>query len=341
MSHPEIAVRSSTSEPVIVRFSIAGEGKHKRPDAVKETRDLHPAVSLDNGQSWALGESAVPACYKKMRRCIYMTETSRGTFRYAPYNYPERTLRFDSYWEYPDGSASSMGKSRIVLPFRQEGEMRTMDQGVELADGSIMLVAYGKSASSKGNTGYYVFTLISTNNGATFEYGVPVATHDQCQPSIFGPNEAALLRCDNGDLICVMRTGSTVQWGADPIKDMYSMLIARSKDEGNTWEVKSMGLPGVNPRMLRMENGVIVLAYGRPGNNLIFSKNDGLSWGSEITLTPADARSTGYIGMTALDSNKLFVAYDTFNTDLSRLWLWEPEEVNGIFGQIIEVNGGK
>jgi hypothetical protein len=86
-----------------------------------------------------------------------------------------------------------------------------------------------------------------------------------------------------------------------------------------------------------MSNGVLVLAYGRPGNNLIFSVDDGRHWGRELPLTAADVRTSGYVGIAEVSSNRLLAVYDAYDTDVTGLWLWEPKEVNGVFGAFIDV----
>ena len=116
------------------------------------------------------------------------------------------------------------------------------------------------------------------------------------------------------------------------------MLLARSSDGGVTWTKRFLNRPGVMPKLLRMSNGVLVCAFGRPGNNLMFSLGDGMSWGGEMMITAADARSTGYLDVVEVGPGRLLVVYDAYNTTLAKFWLWEPpDEMNGLFGVFVDV----
>ena len=94
---------------------------------------------------------------------------------------------------------------------------------------------------------------------------------------------------------------------------------------------------GVYPKLIRMGNGVLVLAFGRCGNNLSFSLDGGRNWGREVALTYADVKTSGYCDVVEVGPSRLFAVYDLYNTDPARLWLWEPKEVNGVFGVFVDV----
>jgi len=94
----------------------------------------------------------------------------------------------------------------------------------------------------------------STDGGKTFEPvwifhpeidGEPVGDHGFCEPDM------AVLA--NGDILCMMRTGSR--------SPMYQ---SRSTDGGSTWsEPASIGWPGVKPDLRLLSNGVLVCSAGR------------------------------------------------------------------------------
>lgn len=86
-----------------------------------------------------------------------------------------------------------------------------------------------------------------------------------------------------------------------------------------------------------MGNGVVVCAFGRPGNSLIFSTDGGRTCGRELALTAADVRTTGYVDMIEGEPGCLLVVYDAYDTSLQKFWLWEPREVNGVFGVFVDV----
>ena len=116
------------------------------------------------------------------------------------------------------------------------------------------------------------------------------------------------------------------------------MLMARSSDGGKTWQKKFLNRPGVIPRLLHMSHEVLVCSFGRPGNNLMFSLDEGRSWGAEMEVTEPDLRSTGYMDIEEVEPGRLLVIYDAYNTTLAKFWLWEPpDEFNGVFGVFVDV----
>ena len=57
------------------------------------------------------------------------------------------------------------------------------------------------------------------------------------------------------------------------------MFLMHSKDNGMTWsQPQELFDFGVFPRLLQLENGVLVLSFGRPGVWLSFSLDGGHSW---------------------------------------------------------------
>lgn len=93
-----------------------------------------------------------------------------------------------------------------------------------------------------------------------------------------GFREADLVQAPNGDLICMMRSG-----GRNPVPgtNLYPtpLYCSRSTDGGHSWTPpKQIADRGVCPNLVTMSNGTIVCTYSRPGNWLIFSDDNGLSW---------------------------------------------------------------
>ncbi len=79
------------------------------------------------------------------------------------------------------------------------------------------------------------------------------------------------------------------------------------------------------------------MAFGRPGNSVVFTSTGGRAWGNEVVLSAADSRTSGYCDIAEVAPGRLLAVFDAHNTDLDGLWLWEPKEVNGIFGVFIDV----
>ncbi len=81
-----------------------------------------------------------------------------------------------------------------------------------------------------------------------------------------GPCEASLVRLDDGRILCVFRVGCfSVGSGSNPSMDCY--YKSYSQDEGKTWSLAEPfhGVWAVEPRLLKMSNGTIILCGGRPG----------------------------------------------------------------------------
>lgn len=126
-----------------------------------------------------------------------------------------------------------------------------------------------------------------------------------------GFTEPAFTRLRDGSLYSVLRT--TDGNGVGP------MYATRSRDGGRTWDKPAvMAGNGVLPRLLRMENGMLVLASGRPGVQLRFSRSGlGDDWSDPVDLVPAtsakpDADSCGYTSLAALDRDTFLIVYSWF-----------------------------
>ncbi len=126
-----------------------------------------------------------------------------------------------------------------------------------------------------------------------------------------GFTEPAFEILADGSLYAVLRT--TDGNGLGP------MYHTRSRDLGRTWTKPAVFAPtGVLPRLLRLDNGVLVLASGRPGVQLRFSPSGtGNDWSEPWDLLPADAAkpqadSCGYTDLVALDRDSFLIVYSWF-----------------------------
>jgi len=81
--------------------------------------------------------------------------------------------------------------------------------------------------------------------------------------------EADLLTLPGGEILCFMRTGGS----GGKHTPLY---LSRSGDDGKTWSTpQPIADRGVWPNACRLHNGVLVCTYGRPGNWLAFSLDEG------------------------------------------------------------------
>ena len=136
----------------------------------------------------------------------------------------------------------------------------------ELPDGTLLACMIGSfeqdnmpttDPRSKMETPFKMrsFLVSSDDQGDTWRYLSTVAApRAGVEDDTEGFNEWALLPLDDGRMLAVMRTGH------------YSPMVASwSDDGGKTWSPPAdMGLgPGVDPYLLRLEDGRLALAYGQ------------------------------------------------------------------------------
>jgi len=107
----------------------------------------------------------------------------------------------------------------------------------------------------------------------------------------------------NGDLLCVMRTGSG-----------KPLMQSRSSDGGRTWSKPTpTGVLGVDPDLTVMKNGVAVLTYGRPGIWIAFSPDGtGRKWVNRIHID-YEGSTWSYTGVREVEPGKLLMVWDEQN----------------------------
>ncbi len=126
----------------------------------------------------------------------------------------------------------------------------------------------------------------------------------------FGYSEPAFEILSDGTFLCVMRT--TDGFG------ISSMYISLSNDQGITWtRPKPFTSNGVLPRLLQLENGVTVLASGRPGVQLRFSiDGKGEKWTDPFEMLPfkneKETVSCGYTELLRTGFDRFLVIYSDF-----------------------------
>jgi hypothetical protein len=174
----------------------------------------------------------------------------------------------------------------------------------------------------EGDAFYTTVALVSSDLGRNWRYLAQIAGPDAFTGMSEGPCEADLTQLANGDIMCVMRTGSGSAW---PLCRSYS------SDGGKTWSTADR-LPAwsVDPTLRRLQNGVVALATGRPGIYLWAASDEratdwqqidvlahhnasaGASW--QIPLTsgaPGDIyQTTAYTDMVEVTPNHLVLVYD-------------------------------
>ena len=176
---------------------------------------------------------------------------------------------------------------------------------VRLRDGSLLAAAIGKF---KGDIKERIFVIRSIDRGRTWNYLSTVAFDLTKGKEVRqeGFNEPDLLVLPSGDILCFMRTGGTHNKIGTPL------YMSRSKDDGKTWShADPIADFGVYPKSCLMANGVIAVVYGRPGDWLMFSLDQGETWVGHFCLhkgpEPSDCGNYDWIEEIAPDT--LLVSY--------------------------------
>jgi len=182
---------------------------------------------------------------------------------------------------------------------------------VRLRDDS--LLASGHS-HFKSDTKLRTFVVQSIDRGKTWNYLSTVAFDltKGNRVSMEGFSEPDLLVLPSGDILCFMRSGGD-------FNNRYTPLYKRrSNYDGKTWShTEPIADRGVFPKACLMTNGVIAVVYGRPGDWLMFSLDQGETWVGHFCFhqgpQPNDCGSYDWIEEIAPDT--LLVAYG--QTDLN------------------------
>ena len=110
--------------------------------------------------------------------------------------------------------------------------------------------------------------------------------------------------------MCVIRTSEQQQ---------TPMLITWSHDHGCTWEEpRQLFTFGVFPALVRLDNGVLLMAFGRPGVWVSASLDGtGRTWTEPVPviegeLKDAVAHSCGYTGLLPVGKNEALLVYSNF-----------------------------
>ena len=193
---------------------------------------------------------------------------------------------------------------------------------VALSDGSLLAGAHGRFA---GNRKQSTYVLRSVDRGRSWHYRATVAadlTPDD-HVRIEGFDEPALLTLPSGEVLCFMRSGGRYDGRHSPL------YLSRSADDGRTWGVADpIADRGVWPNACRMASGVLAVVYGRPGDWLAFSLDDGHSWIGHFCLhlgpQPWDCGSYDWVEEVAPDT--LLAAYGRTDPNNPRM-----SEVSGTY----------
>jgi hypothetical protein len=334
LSHPRIIQLDSNT--LIVRFYVGGDNAGQDDPAGRQLTGVSPAVSRDGGKTWVFGESNLDArvaaatgywgCdMKTPDGLVVCGQNGLNCLRLRG----EEVL--DGPWKYE------------LQPYSSNVYFGPYERGVWTTNGELLAVGMGSYLPTWGGKTLWRTALLKSRDGAkswTVESIVSDADHTPWGREWWfgfeGPNEPALA-VHGGELVSVARVGIKISNQWETPRSAVRMIQSRSRDGGKTWKHKQLSIEGASPRLLPMSNGLLAMAFGRPGNNVAFTSTGGKAWGNEVVLSAADSRTSGYCDIAEVAPGRLFAVFDAYNTDLDGLWLWEPTEVNGVFAAYISV----
>lgn len=202
---------------------------------------------------------------------------------------------------------------------------------LELPDTALLGIFYGArlGPDRKPYPKSQSYCLKSTDGGKTWRFHGVIARDDN--HPLAGYTEPYVTLLPDNSLLAVLRT-ECAKTGP--------MYRTRSTDGGKTWSAPEELWPfGVLPQLLTLENGVTVLAFGRPGVHLLFSRDGkGEVWEQSVHLVvesfegtgidgegygfqkgenpkgrPKQTQTSGYTSLVADGPDSFILAYDQFD----------------------------
>ena len=232
-------------------------GKH-----TKTERGMYLA-SDDGGDTWAVpNPRPVGGMGTLLRDGRAVVLSCWGPEANAEGAYPVKTL----FYNEGGRVAAETVPGVMTLPFAMKPHFHRSI--VELPDGSLVATIYG---TRDGDQKYTSALMHTTDAGKHWTFRSVIAHSETVGKEGFC--EPALVRLANGDLFCALRVGGPLH-------------TTRSADNGQTWSPPEVVADhGVDPALLLLGNGVLVLSYGRPNVDLIFSADGtGRTWGAPFSL---------------------------------------------------------
>ena len=219
------------------------------------------------------------------------------------------------------------GPLKTVIPGLDMASFAFNGQTLQLRDGTYLATVYGELVDPPG---YRIYCAHSTD-GVHWTLGALIADKS-CGLGKEGPTESALLRLQDGRILCVFRVASRVNFGH-----------CWSSDEGKSWTAPAAmdGPFSVQPSLAQLPDGTLALSGGRPGLHL-WLNTDGSAqrWqGIDMlahhnachpneTIAPSpehnhQQQTSAYTEVIAVDDHHFLYLYDR----LANGWHAIPEEM--------------
>lgn len=215
---------------------------------------------------------------------------------------------------------------------------------VRIEDGSLMVSMYCRNAEGNNiEKQFRTIALRSDDRGKTWHYLSTIAFDGKEDVRGEGFDETSLLVLDDGKILSFIRSGASYQASIGSFNNndwdtkmpfsygkQTPIYLSSSIDGGKNWSIADpITTHGVWPDAIQLENGIIAVSYGRPGNWLMFNDNKNESWGPKIPffndLYPPDCGN--YISMEEIAPNILLVVYSRTNPNDH----WQSELVGTYF----------
>lgn len=247
-----------------------------------------------------------------------------------------------------NGLTFKKDKAIINLPEMYENYSRTLCRRIVRAtDGNLLMSMYCYPVQDDGKGGKIwqksrTIVIRSTDRGKVWDYLATVAfdliprdPDMQLQTGLpllrhWGFEEPCLLAAPDGKIFCFMRSGSGYRMSLSDFNMETPLYMSISNDNGKSWSNADATAPfGVWPGAVMMKNGLMIVNYGRPGNWLMVSKDEGKTWGPIFCfyqdLYPPDCGN--YFSMAEVAEDTLLVVYARTNPNDH----WQSEIVGTYF----------
>ena len=173
----------------------------------------------------------------------------------------------------------------------------------ELADGTLVGVTCGQHPQVDDHNCGIVYLVASTDGGITWKKRGVIAEDTNKLPFGYGGDgfETTLTVAENGDLLCAMRMDMTINLFFE--RPLCDTKLAISHDNGFTWEQPiSVSDCSVTPHVEALKDGIVFLAYGRPGVHCKCSCDNGKTWSNSFSIIGKTLEEERAAGRNDLDS---------------------------------------
>ena len=319
LTHPQLDAVGP--DRLFLKYYMGGDEQESAHPALA---GMGPACSGDGGLTWQIGPTTNPsglAAYAGFGGSVVpRADGVRLLYPAGIRNSRDPlTVRVTVTGVASNGQKLFTAPGQFRLPQDPMPGLKLAPRGVLQRDGGQLLSAW---TYFPGDRLCRIVLFRSADGGINYDYVSTIAAERDAPWGREGPDEHSLLELADGELLCVARTGSSGGQSQQARAD--AMLSSRSRDGGLTWQHAMLPVSGVAPKLCAMSHGVVVLAYGRPGNCLRFSLDGGHTWQQEKAISAINDLTSGYCDMAEVSPGRLLVVYDHINFYPQRIWLWEP-----------------